>query len=107
VITADGASPREIDGFHMARLPALAHGYRPIRNRRSRVPHTLPVPETMTVIEAAHTLGIAERTVYSMIDAGRIPSLRISNRILVLRSVIRAILDEGRAAPEPVSDEVW
>jgi excisionase family DNA binding protein len=71
------------------------------------MPHTLPVPETMTVAEAAHTLGISERTTYSLIDAGRIPSLRISNRILVLRSVVRGILDQGRVPPEPVSDEVW
>jgi len=69
--------------------------------------HQRPAPETMSVAETAHVLGISQRTAYNMIDMGRIPSLKISNRILVLRSVVRAILDEGRAMPEPVEDEVW
>lgn len=71
-------------------------------------PHqTLPPPETMTVAQTAHTLGLPERTVYSFIENGHIPSLRIGNRILVLKSVVHGILDQGRLAPEPVGDGDW
>jgi hypothetical protein len=65
----------------------------------------LPTPETYTVAQTAHILGIAERTCYAAIDAGTIPSLRISNRILVLRVVVKALLDAG--AFEPAEDAAW
>jgi excisionase family DNA binding protein len=72
-----------------------------------RVYNILPVPETMTVPQVAHTLGLPSRTVYSFIEAGTIPSLRVGNRILVLRDVVHAMLDQGRVMPEPVGDEAW
>lgn len=67
----------------------------------------LPTPETYTVAEAAHILGIPARTAYALIDSGNIPSLRISNRILVLRVVVRALLDAGALEPEHVGDGGW
>jgi len=57
---------------------------------------TLPTPETLTVPRAAHILGIPVRTLYAHCESGTVPSVRISRRILILRSVVDALLESGK-----------
>jgi len=67
--------------------------------------------QTYSVSEAARVLGVPLRTVYGQVARGELPAIRLSGRILILRSVIVGILASGlpkpERAPEPVEDESW
>jgi len=72
--------------------------------------NTLP-SHTYSVAEAARVLGVPSRTIYGQVARGELPAIRLSGRILILRSVIVGILASGlpapERAPEPVEDESW
>ena len=58
---------------------------------------------TMSVDEAATTLGFNRKTVYKCIKEGILPALRFGRRIRVSRAAVEAALREGfqpRAASE-------
>jgi excisionase family DNA binding protein len=53
----------------------------------------------MTVHEAAQSLRLPLRTMYSLIDKGEVPAIRLGRRRMVLREVVEGILDQGRRPP--------
>jgi len=66
---------------------------------------------TYSVAEAARVLGVPPRTIYGQVARGELPAIRLSGRILILRSVIVGILASGlpkpERAPEPVETDEW
>jgi excisionase family DNA binding protein len=66
---------------------------------------------TYSVLEAARVLGVPPRTIYGQVARGELPAIRLSGRILILRSVIVGILASGlpapERAPEPVETDEW
>lgn len=56
----------------------------------------------LTVQETATVLGVSRSLVYRMIEAGEIPSLRLSSRILVPRKRLIAMIN-GSQNDEPIS----
>ena len=68
---------------------------------------------TLTVPEAAELLGVGRGTCYEAVRRGDIPSVRVSNRIVIPRARLMALLGEppesspngnGSAGTEPVAD---
>lgn len=49
----------------------------------------------VSVNEAARILGIGRTSLYSMIHAGRIESLKLGRRTLIKTASLRRIIDEG------------
>jgi excisionase family DNA binding protein len=67
-----------------------------------------PAAETLTVAQAAHVLGIPVRTAYAFCESGAIPSVRLSNRILVLKETVEELLSKGKFhQPTPVEVDPW
>ncbi len=57
---------------------------------------------TVTVEEAAQILGIGRASAYEAVRSGRIPSLKVSSRkVLVPRAALRRLLDGGYPAVVP------
>lgn len=56
-----------------------------------------PLPETITVPEAARVLGISRDTAYTLARTGELPTIRLGKRIVVSRRVIDRMLS-GSAA---------
>jgi excisionase family DNA binding protein len=54
----------------------------------------------LTPRQVADELGVTVRTVQRWIADGRLPAQRVGSRVRVSRSSLRAITDEGAAAPE-------
>lgn len=54
----------------------------------------------ISVAEAASILGISKRSLYSYIEGGVFPSVRIGRRILIRRSDMDRIVN-GQPAPTP------
>jgi len=54
-------------------------------------------------------LGLPVRTCYAYVNTGVIPSLRVSHRILILRSVVEQLLSEGKFPPpaKVVVEDAW
>ena len=61
-----------------------------------------PPPQrlTLTVDEAAATLGITRASAYEAVRRGEIPHIRIGNRILVSRSQLEKMLDTDSPTAE-------
>jgi excisionase family DNA binding protein len=59
-------------------------------------------PRAMSVVEAAEQLGLSRSSLYTLIADGRLPTLRIGRRRLVLSSAIEEFLtgqtEQGRGA---------
>lgn len=53
---------------------------------------TGPLPETITVPEAARVLGISRDTAYALARRGDLPTIRLGKRIVVSRRVIDRML---------------
>ncbi|MBM4336414.1 MAG: helix-turn-helix domain-containing protein [Deltaproteobacteria bacterium] len=51
----------------------------------------------VSVLDLAHELGLAERTVRRLVAAGRIPVVRVGRRVLVLRDAALAALHVAAA----------
>ena len=51
--------------------------------------------QTMNCDECAKLLGVARSTVFSAIQRGQIPYLRVSRRILIPRAAIERLLQNG------------
>jgi excisionase family DNA binding protein len=49
-------------------------------------------PKTQTIAEAAKELGIGKNQAYAAARRGEIPTIRIGNRILVLREPFKTML---------------
>lgn len=59
---------------------------------------------TMSVREAAVTLGISERNAFRLAKAGELPTIRLGKRLLVpLAAIERMLADPGAQTPEPAS----
>lgn len=56
---------------------------------------------TYTVTEAAELLGISRSSAYECVRRGEIPSLTLGRRVVIPRRALEALLDGGRARPEP------
>ena len=54
--------------------------------------HGSEAPKTQTISEAAKELGIGKNQAYAAARRGEIPTIRIGNRILVLREPFRRLL---------------
>jgi len=54
---------------------------------------------TLTVREAAKTLGISRGLAYQMVKMGKIPSVQFGRRVLVPRSALEKLLE----APKPLN----
>ena len=54
-------------------------------------------PKTQTIAEAAKELGIGKNQAYAAARRGEIPTIRIGNRILVLREPFKRMLGLGEA----------
>ena len=52
-----------------------------------------------SVKEVAAKLGVNPKTVYSAIEAGELPAIRIGQRLLLPRAATDRLLDEGRQPP--------
>ena len=50
----------------------------------------------LTVAEAAALLGVNSKTLYAEISAGRFPAIRLGRVIRISRTVVNAILEQGR-----------
>jgi len=62
------------------------------------------------VSQAAHILGLPQRTAYAYIHSGIIPAVRVSHRILVLRATVEKLLKEGKflkPVPVPFEEDAW
>lgn len=53
--------------------------------------------QTLSVVEAAKIMGVGKSVAYEAAKTGQIPSVRIGNRILVLKKAFYRML-EGEAA---------
>jgi excisionase family DNA binding protein len=53
----------------------------------------------ISVAEAAKTLGISKRSLYSYVEAGVFPSVRIGRRILIRKIDMDRIVNGQPAAP--------
>jgi excisionase family DNA binding protein len=79
-----------------------AGGIRPT----SRVPadvgamSEVPTRLTWTVEEAAAALGISRAFAYDAVRRGEIPAIKIGRRILVPRSALKQLLQDGARSPE-------
>jgi excisionase family DNA binding protein len=54
---------------------------------------TQPELLTLSVAQAARTLGISRNTAYECVRQGSIPSIRLGHRIVVPRRALEALLD--------------
>jgi excisionase family DNA binding protein len=54
---------------------------------------------TLTVEEAAATLGISRAFAYEAVRRGEIPSIRIGRRVLVPRAALEKLLEGGDPLP--------
>lgn len=54
--------------------------------------HASEAPKTQTIAEAAKALGIGKNQAYAAARRGEIPTIRIGNRILVLREPFQRLL---------------
>ncbi|HOA50990.1 MAG: helix-turn-helix domain-containing protein [Thermogutta sp.] len=62
--------------------------------------------EMLSLRETAKVLGLSERSVWTAIKAGRIPSTRIGKRVLIPRRLLLERLEaEARAAMQASNDE--
>lgn len=59
----------------------------------------MPDREWMGTKEAAEAVGVTLRTLYRLIDDGKIPAYQIGRVIRVLRSDIESYLDSVRISP--------
>jgi excisionase family DNA binding protein len=59
----------------------------------------MEVPKTQTIAEAAKELGIGKNQAYAAAKRGEIPTIRIGNRILVLREPFKRLLGLAETAP--------
>ena len=76
---------------------------------RLRAPDIPPAERlTLTVDEAAETLGISRAFAYEAVRRGEIPSIRIGRRVLVPKAALRRMLgvdeDETRPSTTPPED---
>jgi len=53
--------------------------------------------KTISVTEAASTLGIGRNLAYTMVKEGKIPSLRLGGRIVVPVAALERFLDHAAA----------
>ena len=58
-----------------------------------------PTRLTLTVEEAAATLGISRAFAYEAVRRGEIPSIKIGRRVLVPRAALQKLLEPGEAPP--------
>jgi excisionase family DNA binding protein len=64
--------------------------------RRSRAPENPGAPRaTMTVEETARYLGVSRQSAYTLNSRGKLPTLRVGKRILVVRARLEAMLADG------------
>lgn len=56
---------------------------------------------TMTVTEAAETLGISRSTAYELVRVGTLPALRLGRRLVVPTHALEALLDSPRPRSHP------
>jgi excisionase family DNA binding protein len=54
--------------------------------------------ETLTVVEAARILGLGRNSAYEAVRRGEIPALKIGRRLIVPRSALERMLDQGSAS---------
>jgi excisionase family DNA binding protein len=52
----------------------------------------MEAPKTQTIAEAARELGVGKNQAYAAARRGEIPTIRIGNRILVLREPFKKML---------------
>jgi excisionase family DNA binding protein len=64
-------------------------------NRHVPLSHVVP---TVTVAQAAETLGISRGTAYAAVRTGELPSIRVGRRLLVPTAALRQLLHLDRAA---------
>ncbi|RWN28896.1 helix-turn-helix domain-containing protein [Mesorhizobium sp.] len=56
-----------------------------------------PIRATITIVEAAHRLGIGRNQAYEAAKRGEIPSIKIGKRLLVPKAALERMLS-GQAA---------
>ncbi len=61
----------------------------------------MPVPEMLTLAEAAEILRIAERTAYDLARQRRIPAAKVGGQWRIRRAELDAWLDKGGEAAAP------
>lgn len=55
---------------------------------------------TLTVVEAAHLLGISRGLTFEMVRIGKIPTIRFGRRLLVPRRALERVLGESGTAED-------
>ena len=60
---------------------------------------TEPPPHSMSLKDAARTIGVSRSTLYRLVSEGRLPTHRIGQRVLVKRSDVEALFDRPPPAP--------
>jgi excisionase family DNA binding protein len=60
---------------------------------------TIDAPDLLTVEEVAQMLRLTRKGVYSMVEARRIPFVRVSNRVRFLRCDVLRWLERQRVEP--------
>lgn len=63
--------------------PGVSHGSDDDCAHSSRRPPLARVPGYLSVKEAAHLIGVSERTIYGYVEAGKLPALRIGNMMVI------------------------
>lgn len=57
--------------------------------------------QTISVREAAHILGLGNRSIYNAVSRGEIPSIRVGRRLLIPKKAIERLLEPGPRVPPP------
>ncbi len=80
-----------LDGAPIRRDPAGMRGVPPVAN-----PNNLrPIPNVMTVAEAAAYLRVTESDIMQLIDEGKLPAARIGSSFRIARSAVDDFVQNG------------
>lgn len=64
-----------------------------------RAPHRLP-PPLLTYREAAKVLGVTERTIWTLVNDGRLPAVRFGRSVRIDPADLRGFITRARSAVE-------
>jgi excisionase family DNA binding protein len=73
-------------------MERLMSGEKSKKTKAEGKTNNLPKRRTITVEEAAEILGIGRSTAFRYVQSGKIPSIKIGNRVLLTDTIIERLL---------------